>query len=188
MVTWPSDPHFAVVLEAVSLRDNPFQPLPEVVKAEDVASEDSMPTNLRHTFHCPQACIGSDLVLVWALANPYVHTDGKKYPSTIVYVEKTVGSVRARWPMRYLKYLAGSSTSAPAPDLSSRDLAMQDHNYVFYSTVVRKFGPLSIWVASSEQLRSVSASLNGDSREWERRLLSAYHAEHGSFPLKNRRS
>lgn len=188
MVKWPNDLHFSTVLGAVSLRENPFCQLPERVTEQDVLDPSAMATNLRRTFHCPAASQGSNLVVVWALSNPYTHLGGLKYSSTIVYVEKTNGSVMGRWPNRYLKFLASDSGSEGLMELDLPELAAQDHNYTFYSTAVKRFGPLSIWVASAEQLDSASGLSLLKSREWESRLLRKYREVHGCLPLKNRRT
>jgi hypothetical protein len=184
-----ADTIFDEVLRDASIGGQPFRAVPEMLHPEHVRDRETMFRELRRVLHCPEARIGKDMVLVWAVERPYTHSDGNRHSSTIVYIEKTVHSAYRRWPARYLKKLTTDYTSRPLskPD-DLRNLAEQNRNYSFYSRMVQNFGPLGIWQASAAELNDVSSQSLGSSREWETLLLRTYFRRHGCFPLKNRRA
>lgn len=177
------------VLQDASISGQPFRALPEKLHAEHVRENVRMAEELRRVFHCPAASVGKEMVLVWALDRPYTHSDGHGQPSTIVYIEKAVGSARRRWPMQHLRTLAQDFTSRPILDADDlRHLARQNRNYSFYSKIVESFGPLSVWQASTADLNAASCMSLTSSRAWEHRILLKYIKRHGCLPLKNRRT
>ncbi len=56
-------------------------------------------------FRGSHAKVGRNLVVVWALEKPCSHSDGRRDPSTVVYIEKASESIRRRWTERALANL-----------------------------------------------------------------------------------
>lgn len=183
-----ADIMFAQVLRDASIDGQPFRAVPEVLLPEHVDDRATMLRELQRVFHCAEARTGKEMVLIWAVEQPYTHSDGHGRSSTIVYIEKTVHSAFRRWPTRYLRMLSTDYTSRPLskPD-DLRHLATQNRNYSFYSKMVQDFGPLTIWQAGAADLNCVSSKSLPSSRAWENLLLRKYFARHGCLPLKNRR-
>lgn len=183
-----ADLMFAEVLREASIDGQPFRAISEILLPEHVDDRTTMLRELQRVFHCAEAREGKEMVLIWAVEQPYTHSDGHGYSSTIVYIEKTAHSAFRRWPMRHLKNLSTDFTSRPLskPD-DLRHLATQNRNYSFYSKIVRGFGPLTVWQASATDLNCVSSKSQPSSRAWENLLLRKYFARYGCLPLKNRR-
>jgi hypothetical protein len=185
---WHGDETFGEILRQ-HLRFSPFIQLPHDISSEHAATPVTLLDRLVQAFHSPEARDASEVVIIWALARPYVHSDGNREPSTIIYIEKTINSIAWRWPRRYLRYLTtddGNGGPSSLPD-TLRQRAWLDWNWSFYSEAIRRHGPLVIWWATVRRLNEASGlSLRGP-REWERRLNEGYRASYGCLPLKNRR-
>ena len=183
------DSIFSSVLADIGLRGQPFRQIPEQLRTDDVETKERMRRELVRVFHSAEACIGKNLVLIWATELPYTHSDGKQLQSTIVYIEKLAGSVRGRWPERSLVNLAEDFPDRPLTDPGDlRHLARQNRNYSFYRRIVSEFGPLSLWQASVQELNAASDLNLTSARLWENRLLCKYLERHACFPLKNRQA
>lgn len=188
-VMWHNDPVFGEVLQSVGLKNSPFRPLPQRLEGSDVVTKERMLAGLVRVFHCSDAKVGRNLVVVWALERPYSHSDGRRDPSTVIYIEKASGSIRKRWSERSLANLAEDQTELPLTNPSDlRHLATQNRNFTFYAKVTSMYGPFTVWRASAEELNAASGLAVLTAREWEQRLLREYWQRHQCFPLKNRQS
>jgi hypothetical protein len=166
-----------------------FKPLPSAVTAGDVHSEQRFFESLVRMLHSHEGRRQGNGVAVWALDQPYAHQDGKESHSGVLYIEKYSGSLAYRWPRRYLRYLATDEGHGGEPQNRNclRELAHLDHNWSFYSSVVRVFGPLRIWRATVDELNVDGNRTFASAREWELHFNTTYMDAYGCLPLKNRR-
>lgn len=183
---WPSDPILKEAFTLLFPKGLPFQCLPTRVERTDAGDPRSLRAGFERLIACPEAKQATNVVLIWALDNQYLHAEGSREPSTVVYIEKTDGSIFGRWS-RYCADLAtGRSGGEPTTSESLRGLATVD-NLRFYTEVVGKHGPLRVWWADVARLNGASALRLPSPREWERLLLKTYRERYGCLPLKNRR-
>jgi len=166
-----------------------FRPLPQLVLPSDAESQKLFYEALERMIHSPAGKLGGDGVAVWALDQSYVHPDGARRESRIVYIEKYSGSIAYRWPRRHLRNLTtdDGSDGNPCDRDNLRKLADQDYNWSFYSRLVRALGPLRIWLATVEELDAVADTPHATAREWERHFNTVYRETYGCLPPKNRR-
>lgn len=186
---WPNDLEFSEVLRSVGIEKSPFRSIGACIDSLDTISSDSLLNALVKVFHAPEASGETQLVLVWGLEKPYVHTDGLGKESTIVYIEKTSGSIRSRWPVRSLKNLANDvPVSCHLPLDNLRSLAISNRNWMFYKAIVDKYGPMRVWRAAVGDLNGSSGFSFAAARNWEQYLLCGYLRHHRCLPLKNRQT
>jgi hypothetical protein len=180
------DPILRGVLKTVFPKGSPFQCLPTGVETHEVQEVVSLRagfTRLLLGSAAQQAC---NAVLIWALDQPYRHTEGTCDLSTVVYIEKTDGSIYQRWNGQIAKLTRGTLATAPTDVQNLRALAKRD-SLRFYRTSIGAFGPLRIWWAALSHLNSAAAQPQTSPRGWEHLLLAHYQERYGCLPLKNRK-
>ncbi|MDE2616260.1 MAG: hypothetical protein KGL73_04460 [Burkholderiales bacterium] len=165
-----------------------FASLPHEVNSSDAESAETLRAAFTRLFRCDQAKAERDVVFIWAVDQPYLHCPNGALPTQFVYVEKTVGTIYTRWRKEYLRRIttdyADGDLTGDATDL--RTYADANHNWTFYSNLIRRYGPLRIWWASCTRLNTASGWALRDSKVWEDHILGLYMARHARRPLKNR--
>ncbi|MFO1244729.1 MAG: hypothetical protein U1E71_06035 [Ramlibacter sp.] len=179
------DPIFNQIL-IESFGASPFKPLPGDIRHDDASSATALIAAFKRVFNCEKAREVSNVVFYWCVSTPYVHTDGKQFPSTISYIEIATGTLSGRWTS--FSFLREGEEDAPG-DL--RHLAKNNDNLAFYSRLIREYGPMRVLYATLDDMNTSALRHEKQKREnvrdWERHLLKAYKTAHGVLPLKNRR-
>lgn len=166
-----------------------FNPLPKIIEPADALNQETLYKAFHRVFRCNEAKAERDVVFVWAVDKPYMHAQGKTFPSQFVYIEKTKGTMCSRWTNENLRrvttdYDEGAIEGDPT---SLRSCADANMNLTFYSRLIREHGSLSIWWASSAILNKSAGLSSHNSEAWEGHLLALYMHKHGCRPLKNRK-
>lgn len=167
--------------------DSPFRCLPAQVDQGDARDKTRLRAGFERVLRSEEARRGRNVVCIWALAERYRHSDGKRECSRIVYVEKTTGSIFGRWSPSKIDLLVKGTDANELPYLPDlRKLANRD-TLLFYRTIIANYGPLRVWWAEVARLDEVSNCKLAGSRAWERHILKSYCNCYRCLPLKNRR-
>jgi hypothetical protein len=180
---WSSDSILGEILSPIFLEGSPFQPLPAQIEREDAGSPKSLSEGFKRLFGCKEAREAWNVAFIWALDQPYHHSDGSL--STVVYIEKTKRSIFLRWSPHIRCLVTGAPIEKPMDSQDLRELANHD-TLRFYSTIIAAYGPLRVWWADVDHLNEASHRKLDRALDWERLLLTSYLERYHCSPLKNR--
>jgi hypothetical protein len=183
---WPPDSILTEILSPIFDKGSPFQCLPEQVKQADSTSSKSLQDGFKRVLRCENAKQAQCVVFIWVLDQPYSHRNGLL--SKVVYVEKTEHTIFRRWPPKDIEKLVKGADAEELPALTDlRRLARQcgSENGLFYRTIIARYGPMSVWWATVENLNKYSNHTLACPRDWERLLLTSYRKRYSCLPLKN---
>lgn len=187
---WPPgdlmDPILQEVIWSLFPQGSPFQCLAIGIEPHEAQEESSLRAGFTRLLLGPEAQQACNAVLIWTLDKPYCHTEGSCKLSTVVYIEKTDGSIFKRWNGQIAKLTRGTLETTPTDAENLRMLAKQD-SLRFYRAAIQNLGPLRVWWAELAQLNSAAAQPQTSSRAWEHLLLARYEERYGCLPLKNRK-
>ena len=167
---------------------NAFRAVPGAVTSDDVSTGQALVESLLRIVRSPEGKKNGHAIAVWALDTPYTHQDGRKRPSCVTYIEKVAECLAYRWSRSHLLNFGtdeGNRGELENPGCL-RQLAQLDYNFTFYSQLIRRHGPLRIWLATVDELNAAGDRVFASHREWEQHLNLAYLEEYGCLPLKNR--
>lgn len=185
---WDNDSIFTKILKAERI-DESFKRISSAISSADAVTSESLLAAFLRTFRGKEAMVGRNVVFIWSVDQPYLHTEGHCLPSSIIYIEKTKNTIATRWNQASLIKLTKDFTKREVVDINNLGhLALANRNLSFYQRLVRENGPLHVSWCDAATLDAASGrELIDSSRQWEQRLILAYKAEHNCFPLKNRR-
>lgn len=189
----PNDQHFNKIIEA-SFTKSPFHQLEGQINPEEAGDSESLYQSFVNLFHSIDAAKAVDVLFIWAVDRPFIHEEGNKLQSAISYIEISKGTIKGRWPKRFLRKITQDCKSKGEATAGAglQELADRDKNFLFYSKLICEYGPLRIWYTTQSEL-AVAARPHllayQTVRDWERHLLKSYQEVHGARcrPLKNRR-
>ena len=174
-----------------SFRSNPFKVLPIGISQECSNDQQRLHEAFCAAFHDPSAKESKNVVFMWVLDKPFPVRSGNSKSTPISYIEISKRTIAERWPDRFFINITKDYTHRGEVGLDAdlQELADRDKNFLYYSTLIRDYGPMRIWVATLEELNEVAQpNLSWTSvREWERHLIKSHRTIYGFRPPKNRR-